>query len=106
MVICRVRRSHRCGGERSVSVAARRAKPNGEASHTFRALLIELPIYAVLVVAYFFAVLHFIGDWLGQLKTNHNTAYAFVSIALIMGQAVALESITTLLLRLFRGRSE
>ncbi|MDQ6860074.1 MAG: hypothetical protein M3032_02830 [Verrucomicrobiota bacterium] len=85
---------------------ARRSKRDGEASHTFRALLIELPIYAVLVVVYFFAVLHFIAGWLGQLKANHNTIYAFVCIALIMGQAVALEWITTLLLRLFRGRSE
>lgn len=82
-------------------------KSKAEASHTFRALLVELPIYAVLVVAYFFLVLHFLADWLGHLHANHTLLYALVSIALIIGQAVALESVTTLLLRLFRGgRSE
>jgi len=75
-----------------------------ESAQTFRALLIELPIYGALVVAYFFAVLHFIGGWLGGLKTHHNTLYALVSIALIIGQAVVLESVTAWLLRLFRGR--
>ncbi|MDQ6624744.1 MAG: hypothetical protein M3Y69_01195 [Verrucomicrobiota bacterium] len=81
-------------------------KSKAEASHTFGALLIELPIYAVLVVAYFFLVLHFLADWLGHLHKNHTLVYSLVSIALIIGQAVALESVTTWLLRLFRGRSE
>jgi hypothetical protein len=101
MVICALR-----GGEaRWVNVARTRSPSTAETAYTFRALLIELPIYAVLVVVYFFVVLHFIGDWLGYLKANHNTIYALVSIALIVGQAVALESVTTLLMRLLRGRS-
>ncbi|MDQ6654439.1 MAG: hypothetical protein M3Y80_01310 [Verrucomicrobiota bacterium] len=66
----------------------------------------ELPIYAVLVVAYFFLVLHLLAGWLGRLHHDHTLLYALASIGLIMGQAVALESVTTLLLRLFRGRSE
>lgn len=85
----------------------RRLKGREEASHTVRALLIELPIYAVLVVGYFFLVLHFLVDWLENLHKQHVLLYALVSIALIIGQAVALESVTTMLLRLFRGgRSE
>ena len=101
MVICALRR----GEARWVSVARTRRPSTAETAHTFRALLIELPIYAVFVVVYFFVVLHFIADWLGNLKANHNTIYAVVSIALIMGQAVALESVTSLLMRLLRGRS-
>lgn len=101
MLICTLRRSE----ARRMSVARKRSPSAAETAHTFRALLIELPIYALLVVIYFFVVLHFIGDWLGHLKANHNTVYAIVSIALIMGQAVALESVTSLLMRLFRGRS-
>lgn len=81
-------------------------KSKAEAQHTFRAMLIELPIYAVLVIAYFFLVLHLLAGWLGDLHQHHTLLYALVSIALIIGQAVALESVTTLLLRLFRGRSE
>jgi hypothetical protein len=106
MVICRFWPATDVSTSDALVVAARRVKTGAEASHTFRALLIELPIYAVLVVIYFFAVLHFLANWLGDLKANHNTVYALVSIALIIGQAVVLEWVTTMLLRLFRGRSE
>jgi hypothetical protein len=77
-----------------------------ETFKTLRAFLIELAIYAVLVVAYFFLVLHFLGEGLRQLEVNHRYTYAGVSILLIIGQAVLLENVTTLLLRLLRGRSE
>jgi len=73
---------------------------------TLRAFLVELVIYAALVVAYFFAVLHFLGGWLYQLETQHRYTYAGVAILLIIGQAVVLESVTTFLLRMIRGRSE
>ncbi len=89
-----------------MAVTEQPRKGRAEASHTFGAMLVELPIYAALVAAYFFLVLHFLGDWLGHLHANHTTLYSLVSIALIIGQAVALEWVTTLLLRLIRGRSE
>ena len=73
---------------------------------TFRAFAIELTIYALLVVAYFFLVLHLLGNWLHRLEGQHRVTYAFVAIVLIIGQAVVLESVTTSLLRLLRGRSE
>jgi hypothetical protein len=77
-----------------------------ETAKTLRAFLIELAIYAVLVIGYFFLVLHFLGGWLHQLQTQHRFAYAVVAILLTIGQAVLLESVTTLLLRLLRGRTE
>ena len=78
-----------------------------EARRTLRAFLVELVIYAGLVVAYFFAVLHFLGGWLLRLTREHIHTYAIVAILLIIGQAVVLEAITTGLLRLLRGgRSE
>jgi hypothetical protein len=78
-----------------------------EASGALRAFLIELVIYAVLVVGYFFLVLHFLGPGLYQLEQHHRYTYAGVAILLIIGQAVVLEAVTTLLLRLLRGgRSE
>jgi hypothetical protein len=73
---------------------------------TLKAFLVELALYAVLVVGYFFLVLHLLGDWLLQLELHHRTTYAGVAILLIIGQAVVLESVTTLLLRLIRGRTE
>jgi hypothetical protein len=77
-----------------------------ETAKTLRAFLIELLIYAFLVVGYFFLVLHFLGGWLYQLEIHHRTTYAGVAILLIIGQAVVLENVTTLLLRIIRGRSE
>ncbi len=77
-----------------------------DASGTLWAFLIELAVYAVFVTGYFFLVLHYLSNWLQDLHLHHVTLYAFVAIALIIGQAVLLESLTTWLLRLLRGRSE
>ena len=73
---------------------------------TLRAFLVELVVYAALVVSYFFLVLHLLGGWLHGLETQHRYVYAGVAILLIIGQAVFLESVTTFLLRMIRGRSE
>ena len=77
-----------------------------ETVKTLRAFLIELAIYAVLVVGYFFLVLHFLGGWLHQLEAHHRYTYAGAAILLMIGQAVVLQNVTTLLLRLIRGRAE
>ena len=71
---------------------------------SLRAFAIELAIYAVLVTAYFFLVLHLLGNWLYRLETQHRVIYAFVSILLIAGQAVVLDAVTTVLFRLLRRR--
>ena len=74
---------------------------------TLRAFALELVIYTALVTVYFFAVLHFLGDWLVTLETQHIRTYAIAAILLIIGQAVVLEAVTTGLMRLLRGgRSE
>ena len=75
-----------------------------ETASTLRAFAIELAIYALLVVVYFFLVLHFLGQSLYQLETRHRYAYAGVAILLMIGQAVLLQNVTTLLLRFIRGR--
>jgi len=77
-----------------------------DTSTTLRAFLIELAVYAVLVTGYFFLVLHFLSDWLQDLHVHHVKTYALVAIALVICQAVVLESVTTWLFRLLRGRSE
>ena len=71
---------------------------------SLRAFAIELAIYAVLVTAYFFLVLHLLGDWLYRLEMQHRILYAVVAILLIAGQAVVLDAITTLLFRILRRR--
>lgn len=78
-----------------------------EAAATLKAFLIELAVYGVLVFAYFFLVLHFLGGWLNNLAGHHRYIYAITAVLLIIGQAVFLEAVTTFLLRLLRGgRSE
>ncbi|MBA3961261.1 MAG: hypothetical protein H0X40_05090 [Chthoniobacterales bacterium] len=67
---------------------------------------IELVVYGILVVVYFFLVLHFLANWLAHLDKESIRLYALVSIGLIIGQAVVLESITTFIFRVLRGRSE
>jgi len=77
-----------------------------DASTTLRAFVLELAVYAALVTGYFFLVLHFLSGWLQDLHLHHVKLYALVAIVLIIGQAVLLESVTTWLFRLIRGRSE
>lgn len=73
---------------------------------TLFSFLGELVVYGILVVIYFFLVLHFLGDWLSRLDQQNIKLYAVVSIGLIIGQAVVLEWVTTFIFRLLRGRSE
>ncbi len=71
---------------------------------SLRVFAIELAIYAILVTIYFFLVLHLLGGWLYRLETQHRVTYAIVALLLIVGQAVVLDAVTTLLLRFLRGR--
>ena len=73
---------------------------------TLVSFLAELAVYSVLVVIYFFLVLHFLANWLAHLFQGNIKLYAVVSIGLIIGQAILLEMVTTFLFRLLRGRSE
>jgi hypothetical protein len=77
-----------------------------DASKALRAFLLELGVYAIFVTGYFFLVLYFLVGWLQDLHLHHVKLYALVTVVLIIGQAVLLESITTWLFRLIRGRSE
>ena len=75
-----------------------------ESEKSLRAFAAELAIYAVLVTAYFFLVLHLLGNWLYRLDMQHRILYAVVALLLIAGQAVVLDALTTVLLRLLRRR--
>ncbi len=73
-----------------------------DSAKSLRVFAIELAIYAVFVTAYFFLVLHLLGNWLYQLDTQHRILYAVVALLLIAGQAVVLDAVVTLLLRFLR----
>jgi hypothetical protein len=99
-------RNRRTREQRRVRDGAPVVTMKADTSKTLRAFVIELAVYGVLVTGYFFLVLHFLSDWLQELHLHHVKVYALVAIALILGQAVLLESVTTWLFRLIRGRSE
>lgn len=89
-----------------VRLMATNELPEHEKAIFAKSFLIELAVYAVLVTGYFFLVLHFLGDWLADLFHHHRQTYAFVALALIFGQGVVLEMITSALLRFIRYRAE
>lgn len=75
-----------------------------DAQATLRSFLIELAIYSFFVAAYYFFVLHFLGDWLKHLFDARRLTFAVVSLLLVIGQGVALEMATTALLGLIKRR--
>ena len=73
-------------------------------SGTVLAVLLEVGLYALLVTGYFFLVLHFLGGALRNLYDTSRTAYASVALALIVGQGLLLELLTSVLLRFLQRR--
>jgi predicted permease len=72
----------------------------------FKEFSIELPIYAILMTAYAFFVLHFLGNWLFHLFHAERNLYAVVALALIAGQGFLLEIVARVLLGLVKGKRE
>lgn len=63
-----------------------------------RNFAIEVLIYGVLVLGYFFLVLRYLGEPLEELYTSNLVVYAFVALALIVIQGVVLEFVTSFLI--------
>ena len=63
-----------------------------------RNFAIEVLIYGVLVLGYFFLVLRYLGQPLEGLYTSNLVVYAFVALALIVIQGVVLEFVTSFLI--------
>lgn len=68
----------------------------------FRTLVInfaiELVIYGILVVGYFFVVLRFLETFLTDLFQNNQIYYAFLGLGLVVGQGILLEMVTSFIL--------
>ncbi len=69
-----------------------------EMRRTLLRLAIELGIYAVLVSAYMFLILHFFSGLLVQLFHDDRVMYAALALALMVFQGIFLESVTTFLI--------
>lgn len=68
---------------------------------TWTNFAIELAIYSTLVVGYFFFVLHYLGGWFKDLFDHHRTLFAVMALLIMVGQAVGLEIISSLLVWIF-----
>jgi hypothetical protein len=80
--------------------------PKDQFRNVLKAFSIELPLYAILVVAYVLFVLHFLGHWLFDLFTQERKLYAWVALILIIGQGYFLEILASALLALIRRKSD
>lgn len=66
--------------------------------HLIRDLLIETSLYGVFVVIYAIVVLRWLDGWLTRIFHSNLTTYAVLCLALIVGQGVLLDAITSFLL--------
>lgn len=73
---------------------------------SLKPFLLELCVYAVLIVAYYFLVLHFLGDGLQRLYQQERRVYAALALGLIVGQGLLLELLTRTLLGWIAPRTE
>lgn len=69
---------------------------------SLRELLVELGLYAILVVVYLWGVLLLIDRWVVDLAADPGPAYALVAVALIVGQGFLLDIVVENLLRAVR----
>jgi hypothetical protein len=79
---------------------------NRDIRQWLKSFTLELVVYAVLVVGYYFLVLHLVGDWLNRVFHANRPVYAGVALGLIIIQGVVLEGLTRWLLRLIKPDSE
>jgi MFS superfamily sulfate permease-like transporter len=67
-----------------------------------RPFLVELALYACFVSAYFFLVLYSLGGWIDEVYEKDRTLYAFLAVALIAVQGMALGKVTSAMLWLVK----
>jgi hypothetical protein len=79
---------------------------NREAKGSLKSFLVELVVYAALVVGYFFLVQHFLADWIAHLFQGDRRIYAVAALALIVCQGIALEMLTAALFSLIKPRMD
>lgn len=77
-----------------------------EIRNSLRQFLLEFLVYSVLVTAYYFLVLHLLGDGLKNIYQYERRFYALLALGLIVGQGILLEAVTRLLLRWIQPRTE
>ncbi len=81
------------GGKRGIRVSIRSRR-----IASYGLFLLELLVYAVFALVYFFLVIRLMGGWTKEIFDRNKIIYAFLALALIMGQGVLLDMLTRVLL--------
>jgi len=92
---------------RAFAIELVRKKTNAEqkkSEPSLKAFVVQLAIFSVLVVSYFFLVLSFLSYWLKDVFDENKLVYALVAWTLIAAQAVLLEVIAAALLKTIGSR--
>ena len=75
---------------------------NKDLPKLIRKFLIEMVVYGILLVIYFFAILRYLGEYLTRLYNDSLVIYAILALVLIVIQGVLLEALTSYLMKLLR----
>ena len=71
---------------------------------SWKTFFLELLLYAVLLVAYFAFVLHYLGGWFKELFDHDRDLFAVMALVVMIAQTVGLEIVSGFLIWLLRKR--
>jgi len=75
-----------------------------ESLPSWKTFLLELALYAILLVAYFAFVLHYLGGWFKELYDHDRDLFAVMALVVMIGQTLALEAVSGFLIWLLRRK--
>jgi len=73
---------------------------------SWKTFFFELLLYAVLLVAYFVFVLHYLGGWFKELFDQDRKLFAVMALVVMIGQTVGLEIVSSFLIWLLRVKKK
>jgi Kef-type K+ transport system membrane component KefB len=73
---------------------------------SWKAFLIELLLYAILLVAYFAFVLHYLGGWFKDLFDHDRRLFAIMALVVMITQTLGLEAVSSSLIWLVRKKKK
>jgi hypothetical protein len=71
---------------------------------SWKTFFFELLLYAILLVAYFAFVLHYLGGWFKELYDHNRDLFAVMALVVMIVQTVGLEIVSGFLIWLLRRK--
>jgi hypothetical protein len=71
---------------------------------SWKTFFLELLLYALLLVAYFAFVLHYLGGWFKDLFDHDRRLFAVMALTVMIGQTLVLEAISSFIIWLLRRK--